>query len=69
MIGAIIAVVDPALSAAILDHALSDGDSSQVCERLKERNIPFVLYSDMANWTEPAGDAVHVSTQAELPQC
>ena len=38
-------VEDPALSAAILDHALSDGDSSTVCERMTERNIPFVTYS------------------------
>jgi DNA-binding response OmpR family regulator len=43
--GALLGVEDPALSAAILDHALSDGDSSTVCERMKERNIPFVTYS------------------------
>ncbi len=28
------------LSAAIMDHALSDGDSSKLCARLKERGIP-----------------------------
>ena len=33
------------LSAAIIDHALQDGDSSQLCERLAERGIPFVVYS------------------------
>jgi DNA-binding response OmpR family regulator len=38
-------VEDPALSAAILDHALSDGDCSTVCKRMRERNIPFVTYS------------------------
>ena len=38
-------VEDPALSAAILDHALSDGDSTTVCERMTERNIPFITYS------------------------
>ena len=42
---ALCGVEDPALSAAILDHALSDGDSSTVCKRMKERNIPFVTYS------------------------
>jgi CheY-like chemotaxis protein len=42
---ALVAVEDGALSAAILDHTLSDGDSLQLCERLKERNIPFVLHS------------------------
>src|SRR5437899_2733138 len=42
---ALIAAEDPDLSAAILDHALGDGDSSQLCERLKERNIPFVFHT------------------------
>jgi DNA-binding response OmpR family regulator len=42
---ALLGVEDPALSAAILDHALNDDDSTQVCSRLKERNIPFVTYS------------------------
>ena len=42
---ALLGVENPDLSAAILDHALSDGDSSTVCERMKERNIPFVTYS------------------------
>jgi DNA-binding NtrC family response regulator len=32
-------------AAAVLDHALRDGNSSQLCARLKERGIPFVLYS------------------------
>ena len=40
---ALVAVEDGALSAAILDHALSDGDSSHLRQRLTERNIPFVL--------------------------
>jgi DNA-binding response OmpR family regulator len=33
------------LSAAVLDHGLHDGDTSEVCETLKERDIPFVVYS------------------------
>ena len=33
------------LSAAIMDHALSDGDSSELCARLKARGIPHVSYS------------------------
>jgi DNA-binding response OmpR family regulator len=33
------------LAAAILDHGLQDGDSTQLCERLDERRIPFVTYS------------------------
>ena len=35
----------PTLSAAVLDHALNDGDASQICDRLDQRNIPFVVYS------------------------
>ena len=33
------------LSAAIVDHALQDGNSTELCERLDERGIPFVTYS------------------------
>jgi CheY-like chemotaxis protein len=46
---ALVGVEDLALSVAILDHLLSDGDSSTVCERIKERNIPFVTYSGYAS--------------------
>lgn len=42
---ALLGVEDPALSAAILDHALSDGDNPEICRRMTERNIPFVTYS------------------------
>jgi DNA-binding response OmpR family regulator len=36
----------PPLSAAVIDHALHDGiTTSDVCAKLKERNIPFVVYS------------------------
>ena len=38
-------LTDRALSAAILDPASSDGDSSEVYARLKERNIRFMTYS------------------------
>ena len=37
----------PELTAAVLDHRLSEGDTSEICERLKARNIPFVLYSGL----------------------
>ena len=62
-------VEDPSLSAAILDHAFSDGDSSKVCERMKERNIPFVTFSGYdhpqrrAPWRRPCEEAgKHVPT-------
>jgi DNA-binding response OmpR family regulator len=38
-------VGDPQLSAAVLGHALSDGETLTVCERLKKQNIPFVICS------------------------
>jgi DNA-binding NtrC family response regulator len=33
------------LAAAIIDHSLGDGDSTDLRARLKERGIPFVVYS------------------------
>ena len=42
---ALILVEHDGLAGAILDHALPDGDSSQLCARLKERGIPFMIYS------------------------
>jgi DNA-binding response OmpR family regulator len=63
---ALIGVEDRALSAAILDHAFSDGDSSGVCERMKERNIPFVTFS---GYDQPGGGrhgGVHVKKPAGM---
>jgi len=42
---ALILVEHDGLSGAILDHALGDGDSSLLYARLKERGIPFLIYS------------------------
>ena len=61
---AIIAVEDGALSAAILDHALGDGDGSQLCERLKQRNIPFMFYTGFGHLDGAYADVVHVSKPA-----
>lgn len=35
----------PDLSAAVLDHGLKTGDTSEICTILKGRQIPFVVYS------------------------
>ena len=40
---------DADLAAAVMNHVLHDGESSPVCERLKERDIPFVLFSGFTN--------------------
>jgi DNA-binding response OmpR family regulator len=44
------------LSAAVLDHALRNEDSSEICTILKERNIPFVLYSGYSNVSGDCAD-------------
>ena len=61
---ALVAVEDGALSAAILDHALGDGDSSELCTRLKERNIPFVLHSGYSHIEGSCHDAPFVPKPA-----
>ena len=52
------------LSAAILDHGLPDGDSSELCARLKERASPFFIYSGYRNATGACGDALQISKPA-----
>jgi len=42
---AFVAIEEDPPSAVVLDHALSNGESSQLCAYLKERNIPYVLHS------------------------
>jgi DNA-binding response OmpR family regulator len=42
---ALLLVEHDGLSAAILDHSLGDGNSSLLYGRLKERGIPFLIYS------------------------
>lgn len=52
------------LSGAILDHALGDGDSSQLCKRLTERGIPFMVYSGYAHVDGACKDALHIQKPA-----
>ncbi|HSI73553.1 MAG TPA: hypothetical protein VK934_10285 [Fimbriimonas sp.] len=33
------------LSAAVVDHALGDGDTQSICRYLKQHGVPFVTYS------------------------
>jgi DNA-binding response OmpR family regulator len=61
---ALIAVENEVPSAVILDHVLSDGESSQLCKRLKQRNIPYVVHSGYGNLNGAYGDAVHVPKPA-----
>ena len=42
---AIILAEHDGLAGAIMDHGLTDDDSTAVCARLKERGIPYISYS------------------------
>ena len=48
------------LSAAIMDHALRDGESTALCARLKERGIPYVSYSGYEPVKGASVDAPHI---------
>ena len=61
---ALIAVENEVPSAVILDHTLSDGESSQLRKRLKQRNIPYVLHSGYSNLDGACSNAVHVPKPA-----
>jgi DNA-binding response OmpR family regulator len=52
------------LAAAILDHALPDGDSSILCEKLGERNVPIVVYSGHNDLIAPCANATVVEKPA-----
>ena len=64
LVDALTAVEDEVPSAVILDHALSDGESSQLRERLKERNIPYVLHSGYRVGNGAADNAAYVPKPA-----
>jgi DNA-binding response OmpR family regulator len=61
---ALILVEYDGLCAAILDHALGDGDSSLLCSRLTERGIPFLIYSGHATVAGACQSALHVAKPA-----
>lgn len=61
-------VEDPKLSAAVLDHGLSDGDTSTVCKRMKERNIPFVICSGYEPSDGAARQGVYVKKPVGMPE-
>ncbi len=42
---ALILVEHDGLSGAIMDHALADGDSTELCIRLRAKGIPYVSFS------------------------
>jgi DNA-binding NtrC family response regulator len=52
------------LSAAILDHALGDGNSSLLYARLKERGIPFLIYSGYERVEGACNGTPHITIPA-----
>ena len=61
---ALILVEHDGLSGAILDHALGDGDSSLLYARLRERGIPFLIYSGFDAVGGASAGAPHISKPA-----
>jgi len=61
---ALILVEHDGLSGAILDHSLGDGNSSILCARLKERGIPYIIYSGHATVEGACQGAPHVGKPA-----
>jgi len=61
---ALLLVEHDGLSAAILDHSLGDGNSSLLYARLRERGIPFVIYSGFERRVVSCKDAPHISKPA-----
>jgi CheY-like chemotaxis protein len=65
---ALILVEHDGLSAAIMDHALRDGDSTQLCARLKARGIPYVSYSGFEPVPGASKDAPHIMKPAGMDE-
>jgi CheY-like chemotaxis protein len=63
---ALILVEHDGLSGAIMDHALSDGDSTALCARLKERGIPYISYSGYAAVSGADPAARHIMKPAPM---
>lgn len=56
------------LSAAILDQALPDGDTTTLCARLAERRIPYIIYTGFKTVDGPCKDAPHLMKPASHDQ-
>ena len=57
------------LTAAVIDHALHDGvTTSDVCAQLKERDIPFIVYSGFSKLKGACADGklVHKPATPEM---
>jgi DNA-binding response OmpR family regulator len=64
---ALVVAEDRELAAAVVNHALHDGESTPLCERLKQRGIPFVLFSGFANVRGACRTGVRVDKPTTSP--
>jgi len=56
---------DPALNVAIVDHRFGPDTSAEVCARLDERGIPFIVYTGFRELPEPCKHGVIVRKPAQ----
>jgi DNA-binding response OmpR family regulator len=63
---ALLLIEHDGLAGAIMDHALADGDSTEVCARLKAKGIPYVSYSGYDPVVGASPDAPFVSKPGGL---
>jgi len=63
---ALILVNHDGLAGAIMDHALADGDSTELCARLTARGIPYVSYSGFDPVKGASPDAPFVSKPTSM---
>jgi DNA-binding response OmpR family regulator len=52
------------LSAAVLDFGLGDGDAEQLCHRLSDRDIPFVLHSGYSHASAVCSKSISIPKPA-----
>jgi DNA-binding response OmpR family regulator len=64
---ALVVAEEPHLSAAVVDHVLGHTESSPLCQRLKDRNVPFVVYSGLGDMHGPCAAGEHVK-KPERPE-
>jgi DNA-binding response OmpR family regulator len=63
---ALILINHDGLAGAIMDHALADGDSTELCARLTARGIPYVSYSGFDPVKGASPDAPFVSKPTSM---
>jgi DNA-binding response OmpR family regulator len=55
------------LSAVVLDHSLSDGDTNEICKYLQDNGVPFVTYSGFGGSDLESGECLGVYISKPKP--